>query len=79
MDQIRYAIDYVYDGSTPYFPEQIISEAYNLSFKTGIFYENFKLWRIKPEFQKTWETSKTYFDRSHQYLRGPKYTEKPVG
>ena len=33
--------------STPYSPEEIISVAYNLVFKTGIFNDDYKLWKRK--------------------------------
>ena len=37
FDQIEDAIDYTASGSTPYYPKQIISSAYNLVSKTVIF------------------------------------------
>ena len=56
-------------ANNPYSAEQVVTAAYNLFFKTGIFAEDCKLWRRRIAGDKTWQHFKTYFTMAHQELR----------
>ena len=52
IDQVEDAVDYVSVGNVPYTAKQIVNVAYNLIFETGIYNDNCKTWRAKPDNDK---------------------------
>ena len=55
------ALNYAATGNTPYSPSQVVVTAFQLLFTTGMFLDNFKTWKRKPDANKTWAIFKTYF------------------
>ena len=79
VEQIDDATDYAIAGGSPYTVSQIVSNAYNLVFNTGMFPEACREWRLKPEADKTWETFKTDFAVAHIDLRNLRHTSQTGG
>ena len=44
IDQIENCQEFAQDGNQPYSDQQILTQAYNLVYKTGLFFEDCKLW-----------------------------------
>jgi hypothetical protein len=52
--KIKDAIEFTAAGQTPYSPEQVLSIAYQLVFRTGIFSDDCKIWKCHAVAYKTW-------------------------
>ena len=61
IDQIETAQEFATDGNQPYSGQQILTQAYNLVYKTRLFFEDCKLWLKKPPAQRTWPNFKEHF------------------
>ena len=66
IKQIKDAVDMAAVADNPYSDELVVIAAYNLVFKTGMFADNFRLWRRRVAGDKTWQQFKTYFTMAHQ-------------
>ena len=44
IDQIETAQEFATNGNQPYSGQQVLTQAYNLVYKTGLFFEDCKLW-----------------------------------
>ena len=69
FNQIDTAVEYGVAEGAPYTPEQIITIAFQLVFKTGLFPDNCKLWKRRPVADKKYAYFKTYFTEAHLGLR----------
>lgn len=67
--QIETAVEFAEAGNRPYDPKQVVSRAYLLILKTGLYAEACKDWENKTEPQKTWVSFKAYFTKHHRDLR----------
>ena len=69
FSQIEDTMDFADAGGTPYSANQIVTNAYQLVFNTGLLPEACRDWRKKPADQKTWAIFKVDFADAHQDLR----------
>ena len=69
IKQIDNAVNMATEADNPYLAEQVVTAAYNLFFKTGIFTDDCKLWRRRVAGNKTWQHFNTYFTMDYQELR----------
>ena len=60
IEQIDNAVDIAAAADNPYSVEQVVTATYNLIFKTGMFANDYKMWRQRDPADKTWP----YFFRS---------------
>ena len=60
-------------------PEQIITIAFQLVFKTGLFLDNCKLWKRRPVADKTYAHFKNCFTEAHLELRESQTTTQAGG
>jgi hypothetical protein len=74
FDQIESAIDYAAAGLTPYTPEQVINNAYQLVYATGMFLDDCKIWKRRDAPYKTWAHFKTDFSLAHREFRDARST-----
>ena len=67
--------------STLYTAEQVVNIAYQSFYETGMFADNYKLWKREPDVDKTWTEFKQYFSLAHQDLREARVvtTNTPIG
>ena len=65
FDQIKNGIDYAAAGLSPCSPEQVINNAFQLIYATGMFLDDCKTWKWKAAAYKTWDQFKTDFSHSH--------------
>jgi hypothetical protein len=78
--QIEDAIEFAAAGQTPYSPEQVLSIAYQLVFRTGIFTDDCKLWKRQAAAYKTWPQFKLDFALAYQeYSEGLDISPRAVG
>ena len=66
IESIDNAVDMTAAADKPYSAEQVVTAAYNLFFKAGMFVEDCKLWRRQNAGDKTWQKFKTYFTMAHE-------------
>ena len=55
--------------STPYSPVQVVAASFQLLFATGMFLDDCKTWKRKPDADNTWANFKTYFFLAHWKFR----------
>ena len=67
--QIEIAVQFSEAGKSPYEPKQVVSRAYLLVLKTGLYSEACKDWETKTESNKTLVSFKQYFTKHHRDLR----------
>ena len=79
IDQIDDAVDMAAAAENPYTPEQVVTIAYTLVFKTGMFADDCKLWRRQATNNKTWTEFKRVFTLAHQELRESTHTAHKSG
>jgi hypothetical protein len=65
-EQIEDAVEFAAAGQTPYSLEQVLSIAYQLIFRTGIFSDDCKIWKCQPTAYKTWPQFKLDFAVAYQ-------------
>ena len=66
-------------ANTPYTPEQILDNAYNLVFKTGLYFDALKLWRRRPAIEQTWTNFKAHIVEAQQELIDEQGTSSRTG
>ena len=71
--------DYADNGSQPYTAELLLRIAYTLVFKTGLYFEDCKVWNARPTAARTWDNFKTHFQIAQHLLRDQMRTTKQVG
>ena len=79
FDQVEDAMEFAVAGKAPYIPQQIVNIAFNIIFQTGTFSDECKMWKRRPEAQKTWEQFKTFFAIAHQEIREATQTVRDTG
>ena len=67
--RIDNAVQFASDGDIPFTQKQIMQTAYHAIFATGLYVDACKIWRNKPEHEKTWNALKTYFAQEYHELR----------
>jgi hypothetical protein len=78
--QIEEAIEFASAGQTPYSPEQVLSIAYQLVFRTGIFADDCKIWKRRDAAYKTWPHFKRDFAVAYQeYSEGLEISPRVAG
>jgi hypothetical protein len=78
--QIEEAIEFASAGQTPYSPEQVLSIAYQLVFRTGIFTDDCKIWKRHAPAYKTWTQFKLDFAMAYQeYNEGLEISPRASG
>ena len=79
IEQIEDAVNMAATDDNSYSAEQVVTVAYNLVLKTGMFVDDCKLWRRRGAGDKTWQKFKTYFTMAHQELRKSYQTSQGAG
>ena len=69
FNQFENTLDYAAAVNTPYSPNHVVFATSRLLFATGMFLEDLKIWKRKPEADKTWSDFKTYFSFAHSKFR----------
>jgi hypothetical protein len=64
--QIEDAIEFAAAGQTPYYTQQVLSIAFQLVFRTGIFADDCKIWKRQATAYKTWPQFKIDFAIAYQ-------------
>jgi hypothetical protein len=64
--QIDDAIAFTAAGQTPYSTQQVLSIAFQLVFRTGIFVDDCKIWKLQATAYKTWPQLKLGFAIAYQ-------------
>ena len=54
FDQIEDAVEYAAAGKAPSSAAQVVNTVYNLIFQSGLYQDDCKLWKRRPEGEKTW-------------------------
>ena len=67
--RIDNAVQFASNGDIPFTQKQIMQTAYHAIFATGLYVDACKIWRNKPEHNKTWTALKTYFAQEYHDLR----------
>ena len=68
IKQIEDGQDYANDGGQPYTAKQLLRIAYTLVFKTGLYFEDCKVWNARPATARTWDNFKTHFQNAQRLL-----------
>jgi len=68
FDQIEDAVEYADAANAPYNDTQIVSRAYLLVYKTGLYNEACRDWRKRTLADQTWNNFKTDFTAAHRDL-----------
>ena len=76
IDQIESAQEFATDGNQPFSGQQILTQAYNLVYKTGMFFEDCKAWNKKPPAEKTWPNFKRHFLEAQDQMRLQQTTQQ---
>ena len=77
--QIEVAVEFAEDDNRPYEKTQVISRAYLLILRTGLYQEACRDWDKKLEPDKTWNTFKIFFTTAHRDLRLMQTAAKQTG
>ena len=72
-------MDIAATADNPYSAGQVVTAAYNLIFKTGMFADDCKIWRRREPDENTWPQLKSYFTIAHQELRELQQTSQGAG
>ena len=67
--QIEDAVEFAEDGKQPYTSQQILNNAYNLVYRSGLYFDDCKDWNAKPEADKTWANFKSHFLQAQRQQR----------
>ena len=76
IDQIESAQEFAQDGNQPYSDRQILTQAYNLVYKTGMFFDDCREWNKKPPQDKTWVNFKKHFLDAQEQVRMQQTTQQ---
>ena len=79
IKQIEDGQDYANDGGQPCTAEQLLCIAYTLVFKTGLYFEDCKVWNAHPAPARPWDNFKTHFQNAQRLLRDQMRTTKQAG
>lgn len=79
IDQVEDAVDFAAAGQAPYSPAQIVANAYNLVFNTGMYPEACRDWRRRAPNTMTWDNFKAEFGIAHTDLRNQRHTSQQAG
>ena len=71
INQIDSCQEFATDGGQPYSTEQIINNAYNLVFKSGLFFEDCRRWNALPAVKKKLGPLQDVLHRSLQHPQAP--------
>ena len=77
--QIELAVEYATAGKRPYQEDQVVSRAYLLVLRTGLYAEACRDWDKKTLADKKWSLFKTYFTVAHRDLRLMQTASKQAG
>ena len=69
IDQIEDCQEFAESAGQPYTAAQILNSAYNLVFKTGLYFDDCRKWNAKPVADKTWTNFQTHFQQAQNQLR----------
>ena len=69
FSQIEEAVAYAEAGQTPFTQQQILQKAYLLILKTGIYSDDCRSWKRRPQSEHTWANFKPHFTLAYTYLR----------
>jgi hypothetical protein len=79
IQQVDDAVEYAAHGENPYSQNQIITNAYNIIFNTGMFADACKEWRRQPDAYKTWTQFQYDFALAHDDWRNASNTSQYGG
>ena len=79
FDQIEDAVEYASAGNAPFTPVQVVNTAFNVIFRTGLFNDDCKVWKRKPDADRTWVQFKIDFSIAHQELVESTQTAQTAG
>jgi hypothetical protein len=74
FNQIKNGMDYAAAGLSPYSTEQVMNNAFQLIYATGMFVDDCKIWKRHGTTYKTWDQFKTNFALVHQEFRDARGT-----
>jgi hypothetical protein len=78
-NQLGSATNFADAAGTPYSANQLITTAYNLVFKAGLYADTCRDWRRRSTAQKTWTNFQADFSEATQDLRESKSTSQASG
>ena len=61
-------MEYAAVCNAPFSPEQIVDTVFHVLFTTGMFHDDYKLWKRRPAHEKIWANFKLVFAIAHQEL-----------
>ena len=79
INQIEDTVEYAAQGQAPFTEEQVLNNAYNLIFQTGMFERDCLDWVRKRADDKTWATLKTHFLAAYRHSRDLRRTAQHAG
>lgn len=79
FERIEDAMDIAEEGGIAYTPQQVVKNAYNIMFGSGLFLDACRDWRRKAEADKTWETFQQHFTEAEEELRESQLTGAHIG
>lgn len=79
INQITDAVEFADDAKTPYSDTQILNNAFNLVYKTGLYNEPCQRWMEKPTADRTWDNFKSFFLKAQEQLRLQRTTQRQTG
>jgi len=68
FDQIEDAIEFVSAGNVPFTPVHVVNTDFNVISSTGMFQDDYKLWKRKPDADKAWTQFKIDFTIAHSKI-----------
>ena len=77
--RIEEGVQFAAAGNTPFTAEQVVSIAFRIIQKTGMFTDDCKIWKRRPPVQKTWAQFKVDFALAHSELRESQQTNRTGG
>ena len=79
IEQIEDCQEFADNAGQPFSDAQILTNAYNLVYNTGAYFDECKTWNAKPAVQKTWDNFKAHFLLAQDQLRMQQATSKRSG
>ena len=79
FDQIEDTIEFASAGNSPFTPIQVVNIAYNVIVSTGMFQDDYKIWKRKSADQKTWAQFNIDFAIIHSDLVDSSQTARSSG
>ncbi len=76
IDRIESAQEFATDGNQPFTAQQVLTQAYNHVYKTGLFFDDCKKWLQKPLHDRTWNTFKQHFLEAQEQMRLQQTTQQ---